>query len=165
MRRYAPGTGEITLDTPLSEAPRALYPDTQGGVWIAARRHLMRVDGGGTERLQLEPFAGNGSSIKALVVEPREGSVWVASRGAVRAVEMSGELEPLLALDADHPRRDIRALAVYTDRVPPTVAITVPAQAASSRPVNRCFKCAMRTAGAGSMRAPCNGRPTETRWR
>jgi len=129
LRRYAPETGEITLDTPLSETPRTLVPDTQGGVWIAARRHLMRVDGGGTERLQFAPFAGNGSSIKALAVDPREGSVWVANRSAVREVEMSGELKPLLALGAEHPRLDIRGLALYSDAIPPTVAITLPSEA------------------------------------
>ena len=52
------------------------------------------VDGRGSERLKLKPFAGAekyGIRIKALAVDAREGAVWIASRGAVREVAASGE--------------------------------------------------------------------------
>lgn len=129
VRRYAPEDGEIQVDAHLSEAPRRLAPDHQGGAWIAAGKHLLRVDGRGSELLKLRPFAGAekaGTRIKALAVESREGAVWIASRGAVRGVGATGELKPLLALGADRPKLDLRALALYTDGIPPTVAITSP---------------------------------------
>ncbi|MGQ0594443.1 MAG: NHL domain-containing protein, partial [Gammaproteobacteria bacterium] len=125
LRRYLPDTGAITLDTRLNEPPRALHPDMEGGVWIAARRQLLHADSSGQERLDLKPFAGRDNTITALAVDPREGSVWVASRGALREVERNGALKPPMELGGDHPR-DIRVLALYTDRVPPRVEISAP---------------------------------------
>ena len=97
-----------------------LTSDHRGGVWIAADKNLMRIDHTGLVLLDIEPL-DDPDKIVALVSDPIDSSLWVASKKMVSHIRSDGH--PLQQLDF---KGEIRALALYTDRLPPGLAFTAP---------------------------------------
>jgi RHS repeat-associated protein len=97
-----------------------LANDTRGGAWIATDKRLMRMDGTGLMLLDIELFDGR-DKIVALVNDPTDSSVWVASKNKVGHIRSDGHLLQQLDLNGE-----IRDLALYTDLIPPGIAFTAP---------------------------------------
>jgi sugar lactone lactonase YvrE len=124
LRRYDPVTGAVEIETSLAKNPGRLVADREGRIWIASGPHLLKLDGTGAPRLALKPFASEAKKhIVAVLADPLDSSVWIASAGAVRRVTASGELRPPLALGAP---LEVRALALYSDLSPPILRFEAP---------------------------------------
>src|SRR5262245_66372110 len=80
----------------------------------------MRLDRSGVLLLDIDPFEGSGK-IVALVYDPADSSVWVASKDTVAHVRSDGYL--LQQLDV---KGEIQALALYADVTTPEIAFTAP---------------------------------------
>ena len=97
-----------------------LASDHHGGVWIAADKNLLRMDRTGMILLDIEPF-DDPDKIVALVSDPTDSSIWVASKKRVSHIRSDGH--PLKQLDF---KGEIRDLALYADLLPPGIAFTAP---------------------------------------
>ncbi len=97
-----------------------LTGDHHRGVWIAADKNLMRMDDTGHVLLDIEPL-DDPDKIVALVGDPIDSSIWVASKKKVSHIRSDGH--PLQQLEF---KGEIRALALYTDRLPPALSFTAP---------------------------------------
>ena len=97
-----------------------LTSDHHGGVWIAADKNLLRMDQTGLILLDIEPF-DDPDKIVALVSDPIDSSIWVASKKRLSHIRSDGY--PLQQLDF---KGEIRDLALYVDLLPPGIAFTAP---------------------------------------
>jgi hypothetical protein len=98
----------------------ALANDHRGGVWVAIDKQLMRLDRTGAVLLEVDPFS-KPDKIEALVTDPTDASVWVASKRQVSHFRSDGH--PLHQVELEGGIRD---LALYVDLTPPGLALTVP---------------------------------------
>jgi RHS repeat-associated protein len=98
----------------------ALASDHQGGVWTATDKRLMRLDRTGQVLLEVEPFS-KPDKIVALVADPTDSSVWVASKKQISHLRSDGH--PLHQLTL---KGEIQDLALYADLTPPGLAFTAP---------------------------------------
>jgi RHS repeat-associated protein len=118
LKRYdASGTPMFEADI---DKVACLAGDHQGGAWIATDKRLMRLDRSGLVLLDIGPFDGP-DKIVALANDPTDSSVWVGSKSKVSHIRSDGYLLQQLDLAGE-----IRALALYGDRLPPGIAITAP---------------------------------------
>ena len=98
----------------------SLASDHQGGVWIAIDKRLMRLDRTGLMLLEVDPFTKS-DNIVALIADPTDSSVWVASKDDISHIRSDGHPLHQLAL-----KGEIRDLALYADLIPPDLAFTAP---------------------------------------
>ena len=127
LRRYAAETGRVEFESSLAERPEALAVDHQGGLWVAAGKSLHKLDAAGQEIWQLQPFHRKEQKhIVALVADPIDHWVWVASHDTVRQVSADGTVRPPLALSTGKKQPKIRALTLYVDVLPPVLTIAQP---------------------------------------
>jgi RHS repeat-associated protein len=118
LRRYD-ADGTLMLEADIDKAA-ALASDYQGGIWVAADKSLMRLDRTGRVLVDIGPFKGH-EKIEALVADPTDASVWVASKRQVSHFRSDGH--PLHQLEL---KGEIRDLALYADLTPPGLALTAP---------------------------------------
>jgi glucodextranase-like protein/Big-like domain-containing protein len=118
LRHYEAG-GALRFEMRIDKLA-SLALDGQGGVWVATDRDLIRLDRSGQVRADLEPFADH-DKIVAVVTDPRDASVWVASKKKLSHLRSDGHRLHALAL-----RGDIRELAFYADVIPPSLTLTAP---------------------------------------
>jgi RHS repeat-associated protein len=97
-----------------------LTSDHQGGVWIATDERLIHLGRTGLKLLELEPFK-DPDKIVALVADPTDWSLWVASKNKVAHFTSDGRLLQQLEL-----KGEIRDLALYVDLLPPGLTFTAP---------------------------------------
>ncbi|HSF33186.1 MAG TPA: RHS repeat-associated core domain-containing protein, partial [Candidatus Tectomicrobia bacterium] len=117
LRRYdASGTLMFEIDI---EKVGYLAGGPHGGAWIGTDKRLMRLDRSGVMLLDIGPFDGL-DKIVGLAIDPAD-SVWIASKGKVTHIGPDGHLIQQLEL-----KGEILDLALYTDRIPPGLAITAP---------------------------------------
>jgi RHS repeat-associated protein len=122
LRYDARGTLEFEADL---EKMAYLSPDHHGGVWIATGKNLLRMDRSGLILVDIEPH-DHSDKIVALVSDPVDSSVWVASKKRLSHIGSAGH--PLQQLDFNE---EIRDLALYVDVFPPGIAFTAPEEGAS----------------------------------
>ena len=118
LQRYD-GSGTLRLAVDVDKLAH-LTSDDRGGAWVATDKRLMHIDGTGLMLLDVEPFDGI-EKIVALVNDPTDSSVWVASKTNVRHLRSDGY--PLHQVEL---QGEIRDLALYADRIPPAIAFTAP---------------------------------------
>ncbi len=133
IRRYGAEDGALQLEAKVAKHLETLAPDHNNGLWVSADEELIKLDLEGREVLRLEPFSGEENKLIALVADPVAGGVWVAAKRAIRYVEADGQARPSLALTQ---KRKIRALALYTDSLPPRLSFSSPA-GGSYLPINQ----------------------------
>jgi RHS repeat-associated protein len=154
------------LDTPALSVPfhhaERLSADNAGGLWIASDRSLQHVTADGRVTASFEPFGFrwlSGGRIDAMQADLADSSVWVAGHHALAQYDTAGNL--LRRFDDERPadpRRhhhhhefgdQIRALALYSDRVPPDLTVTSPAPGAYVNTARPEFKLAYGDDGIG----------------
>src|SRR5688572_23153700 len=101
VRRYD-ATGTLAFELSL-EKVASLGSDHQGDVWLATDKELMRMDRFGMVRFAITPING-ADKIVALVSDPTDASVWVASKNRVSHVSADGR--PLEQLEFTGEIRD-----------------------------------------------------------
>ncbi|MGH8582481.1 MAG: Ig-like domain-containing protein [Gammaproteobacteria bacterium] len=127
IRRYRAQDGGLQLEVKVAKHPDSLAPDLHGGLWVGADEVLIKLDAEGREVLRRKPFSGEEEEIISLAADPVDGGIWVAAKRAIRYVEANGQARPRLALGDAKQKLKIRALALYTDLLPPTLSFSAPA--------------------------------------
>lgn len=129
LRRYQ-ANGTLAADLPLSGLAH-VSADGQGGLWTVAGNTVRHVDTQGQVTVQLAPFAtgsvtdGVALSV-AVVADPSDSSVWVASATALRHLSLGGQQIHALTLVPNQGVGLVLAQALYADIIPPTLTITAP---------------------------------------
>ena len=101
--------------------------DHRGGAWLARGKTLARIGPFGELLFEVKPFGQKGKEILALVSDPLEVSVWVASKEEVGKVSAGGEvLKTGKGKGLRRKKGRYRDLALYLDIRAPQVAITSP---------------------------------------
>ncbi|MGH8527338.1 MAG: hypothetical protein ACREXY_24970, partial [Gammaproteobacteria bacterium] len=136
IRRYGAEDGSLQLEAKVAKRLETLAPDHNNGLWISADEELIKLNAEGREVLRLEPFSGEEKKLIALVADPVAGGVWVATKRAIRYIEADGQTRPSLALTPTKQKRTIRALALYTDSLPPRLSFNSPT-GGSYLPINQ----------------------------
>ncbi|MGH8488770.1 MAG: hypothetical protein ACREXS_07905 [Gammaproteobacteria bacterium] len=128
IHRYGAEDGALQREAKVAKYLETLTPDHNNGLWVSADEELIKLNAEGREVLRLEPFSGEEKKLIALVADPVAGGVWVAAKRAIRYVDAHGQARPGLALT--QAKRKIRALALYTDSLPPLLSFSSPAAVA-----------------------------------
>ncbi|WP_370307296.1 RHS repeat-associated core domain-containing protein [Sinimarinibacterium flocculans] len=92
-----------------------------GEAWIASGKELARIDSSGSI-LQRESFANIPADIHALATHPSDKSVWAISGSTVIHLSADGRSVLYNSATRDVPIQSERALAVYSDTIPPDLA-------------------------------------------
>ncbi len=106
----------------------SMVPDGEGGLWIAKKKLLTRIDSMGHVLFEVEPFNPKGhGTIEALVLNPSDHSVWGIDTKALIHVSEDGALlhymEPV-AKEMGH----LLSLVLYSDLAAPIFRITSPSE-------------------------------------
>lgn len=113
--------GQLLYERKIEKLVR-IASDGQGNLWAATRKQLLRFNSTGALSLQLEPFDGK-HKLLALVADPADLSAWAADKRRLVHVGPQGDTRHRLDLD----ETKIHALALYVDRIAPTISFTAPA--------------------------------------
>ncbi len=103
-----------------------MAPDHQGSLWATTEHRLVKLDATGLLLLETDPFRGShhGGNLTALIADKVDGSAWLANRKQLIHLDPAGQV--LHEIGEKKRHRDIRALAIYHDRIAPTITITLP---------------------------------------
>ncbi|MEW8506758.1 MAG: Ig-like domain-containing protein [Candidatus Thiodiazotropha sp.] len=129
LQRYT-SNGEQTFVQSLRHL-RQVAPDGQGGVWLAGRHKLYRVDASGLIHFEMGPFQGLGlRRLIDIVADHTDHTVWVANKHAIKHIDRDGQILHTFVMEGRGIRRaKIRDLAIYTDAVGPQLTVLSPADA------------------------------------
>jgi RHS repeat-associated protein len=128
--RYATD-GSVSFELPFKHLS-IVEPDGAGGVWLAAKRKLYRMDASGLIHLEMRPFHGFGEGRAIVIVaDPLDHTAWVASKRSVKHIGRDGqilhELKATKKNGIHHTK--IRDIAIYSDAVGPELTILAPSNA------------------------------------
>jgi hypothetical protein len=124
LRRYA-ADGTLLLHTPVQGIER-LASDSHGNVWAATSHGLLLLNPQGQVLRDLPTFVQN-KRVQALVADPRDLSVWAASKRTVWHVGTAGRTLLTITLPPSPPIRD---LALSVGVIPPLLTFLAPAEGA-----------------------------------
>ncbi|PUB90681.1 MAG: hypothetical protein DBP01_06255, partial [gamma proteobacterium symbiont of Ctena orbiculata] len=130
LQRYT-SNGEQTFDQSLRHL-RQVTPDGHGGVWLAGRHRLYRMDASGLIHFEMGPFQGLGlRRLIDIVADETDHTVWVANKHAIKHIDRDGQILHTFVMEGQRGirRAKIRDLAIYTDAVAPELSILSPSDA------------------------------------
>ncbi|MBT3022617.1 MAG: hypothetical protein KUF77_01450 [Candidatus Thiodiazotropha sp. (ex Lucina aurantia)] len=130
LLRYT-SNGEQTFDQSLRHLRQAA-PDGHGGVWLAGRHRLYRMDASGLIHFEMGPFQGLGlRRLIDIVADETDHTVWVANKHAIKHIDRDGQILHTFVMEGQRGirRAKIRDLAIYTDAVAPELSILSPSDA------------------------------------
>ncbi|MBT3010992.1 MAG: hypothetical protein KME41_04630 [Candidatus Thiodiazotropha sp. (ex Lucina pensylvanica)] len=130
LQRYT-SNGEQTFDQSLRHLRQAA-PDGHGGVWLAGRHRLYRMDASGLIHFEMGPFQGLGlRRLIDIVADETDHTVWVANKHAIKHIDRDGQILHTFVMEGQRGirRAKIRDLAIYTDAVAPELSILSPSDA------------------------------------
>ncbi|MBT3053448.1 MAG: hypothetical protein KME69_01095 [Candidatus Thiodiazotropha sp. (ex Codakia orbicularis)] len=130
LQRYT-SNGEQTFVQSLRHLRQAV-PDGHGGVWLAGRHRLYRMDASGLIHFEMGPFQGLGlRRLIDIVADETDHTVWVANKHAIKHIDRDGQILHTFVMEGQRGirRAKIRDLAIYTDAVAPELSILSPSDA------------------------------------
>ncbi|MBT3037525.1 MAG: hypothetical protein KME37_01170 [Candidatus Thiodiazotropha sp. (ex Codakia orbicularis)] len=130
LQRYT-SNGVQTFDQSLRHL-RQVTPDGHGGVWLAGRHRLYRMDASGLIHFEMGPFQGLGlRRLIDIVADETDHTVWVANKHAIKHIDRDGQILHTFVMEGQRgiQRAKIRDLAIYTDAVAPELSILSPSDA------------------------------------
>ncbi|MES9969174.1 MAG: Ig-like domain-containing protein, partial [Candidatus Thiodiazotropha sp.] len=130
LQRYTTN-GERTFVQSLRHL-RQVAPDGHGGVWLAGRHKLYRMDASGLIHFEMVPFQGLGlRRLIDIVADQTDHTVWVANKHAIKHIDHDGQILHTFVMEGQWGirRAKIRDLAIYTDAVAPELTILSPSDA------------------------------------
>lgn len=130
LQRYT-SNGEQTFVQSLRHLRQAA-PDGHGGVWLAGRHRLYRMDASGLIHFEMGPFQGLGlRRLIDIVADHTDHTVWVANKHAIKHIDQYGQILHTFVMEGQWGirRAKIRELAIYTDAVAPELTILSPSDA------------------------------------
>ncbi|MES9895786.1 MAG: Ig-like domain-containing protein, partial [Candidatus Thiodiazotropha endolucinida] len=130
LQRYT-SNGVQTFDQSLRHL-RQVTPDGHGGVWLAGRHRLYRMDASGLIHFEMGPFQGLGlRRLIDIVADETDHTVWVANKHAIKHIDRDGQILHTFVMEGQRGirRAKIRDLAIYTDAVAPELSILSPSDA------------------------------------
>ncbi len=166
VRRYD-NTGSL-LGSSVASGLNFIDTDGIGHAWIIENRTLSRIDINGSRPVSVLPFPGFiDPTLRALAVDTRVDlpGVWVAAADEIKRVNTAGLTTDTITRQqanlGNFPQ--VRALAVYTDRIVPDIAITAPTAGASVNttqpPLALSFEDIGRGANENTLGLERNGNP------
>lgn len=123
LRRYDATTYAVEADTRIPSL-KWVAGDGTGGAWQTTPQNLFRLDALGATRLALDPWPGPGPLV-TVAADAWDASAWVASSTGLSRVMTAGLIAPTVTLPSPH---QVRQLALYADRAPPTITIAQPTE-------------------------------------
>ncbi|HEY0514274.1 MAG TPA: Ig-like domain-containing protein, partial [Thermoanaerobaculia bacterium] len=157
LRRYG-SDGTLLLDAALRPVP-LVAAGPQGDVWTGTTKEIRHLDATGRVLASIRPFDGQGDIVE-LVVNPRDGSVWVASQKNIAQVSAAGQRLHLMEV---RPLVRVWDLAIYADVTPPEITILDPRSGAFLNTASPAFQVSYGDVGSGvdpaSLAVRVNGSP------
>ncbi len=127
LQRYATN-GSRVVDVVISGVTR-LVSDGAGGVWATTSTRLQRRSATGQSLVDVAlPTSGDDDSpsVVALAADPVDHTVWVAQGATLRHYSTTGQVLHTRTFGTAR----LRAVALYTDLLPPTLSFLTPAAGA-----------------------------------
>ncbi len=121
-------TGQLIFETKTKKLTQVVT-DYRGGAWLARGKTLIHINPLGEPFFELKPFGKKGKELLALVADPLDGSVWVASKEQVAPVSAAGKiLQSPESTGFKRKKGRVRDLALYVDMFAPEIAFIAPPQ-------------------------------------
>ena len=123
--------GELVFEKPFKHL-KVVEPDGTGGIWLATKHKLYRMDSSGLVHIEMRPFQGFGEGRTIdIVADPSDHTAWVASKHGVKHIGRDGEILHTLIVEKNkgEHRIKIQDLAIYSDSVAPELSVLTPINA------------------------------------
>lgn len=118
--------GALQFELPLKHL-RNIASDGKGRLWAATNKDLFYIDSSGMVLFELTPFEGpRRGEIVDLVSDLSDSSAWVANHLIVSHFSNQGVQLHEMDMKAFSGNKQVRALAVYSDRISPEIAFLSP---------------------------------------